>query len=188
MNKTSNSNLFLGAVCLVFAVIVLFVWIPLDIETGVIETVRRRLVVGDSLAPTVAAVFVLLGGLLLIITEGRASSQPTITRTNLRFLGAMLVLLLVALILMRYAGPLAVDLMSLGRDQSLEYRLLRDTVPWKYIGFVSGGGLLVAGTIAIIEGRLSIRALRIAVVAVIAMIAIYDLPFDDLLLPPNGDV
>ncbi|MFK7964941.1 MAG: hypothetical protein AB8C46_13340 [Burkholderiaceae bacterium] len=188
MNNTSNSNLFLGAVCLVFALIVLFIWIPLDIETGVIETVRRRLVVGDSLAPTVAAVFVLLGGLLLIITEGRAPSQAAITSANLRFLGSVLGLLLLALLLMRYAGPLAAHLIGAGRDQSLEYRLLRDTVPWKYIGFISGGGLLVAGTIAIIEGRLSMRALRIAVVAVIVMIAIYDLPFDDLLLPPNGDV
>ena len=69
-----------------------------------------------------------------------------------------------------------------------EYRLLRDTVPWKYVGFASGGFVIVAGASSVVEGRFSRSAALAGIVAVLLIIALYDLPFDDLLLPPNGDV
>ena len=69
-----------------------------------------------------------------------------------------------------------------------EYRILRDTVPWKYTGFVIGGILLVFSLICFVEERLSWRALLISIGAVVGIILLYDLPFDDVLLPPNGDV
>ena len=47
---------------------------------------------------------------------------------------------------------------------------------------------LVAGLIALIEGRLRPRTLLIGALAALALIVLYDLPFEDLQLPPNGDV
>ena len=89
---------------------------------------------------------------------------------------------------MLFVGPLAVLVFSLLSGAEQEYRLLRDTVPWKYLGFIAGGTLAVTTTVSLLEGRFTLRALLVGLVAVAAMIAIYDLPFDDLLLPPNGDV
>jgi hypothetical protein len=73
-------------------------------------------------------------------------------------------------------------------DDPRSYRDLRDTLPWKYIGFLLGSTGLITTCIAAIETRFSWRALLIALVATTALMALYDLPFDDLLLPPNGDV
>ena len=83
---------------------------------------------------------------------------------------------------MRYAGPL------IAAGQEGGYRPLRGTAPWKYIGFALGGGGMVAALVTLVEGRLRWTALATAAFAVIAIILLYDMPFEDLLLPPNGDV
>lgn len=188
MSGRSNSNLILGLFCILFALLLLLVWIPLDTNTGLIEKVRRNVVIGDALAPSVAAVFVLIGGLALALNERSAPSQPRISGGNIRFIGILVFILLGSLFVMRFSGPLLVYLVNFATDEHLQYRLLRDTQPWKYIGYLLGGTLMIASLIAQIEGRFSARILGISVVAVLALIAIYDLPFDDLLLPPNGDV
>ena len=56
-----------------------------------------------------------------------------------------------------------------------------------------GGGFLVLSMVAFVEGRVSLRALVVAALvvaalAVIGIILLYDVPFEDVLLPPNGDV
>ena len=86
---------------------------------------------------------------------------------------------------MRWTGPAAVALFG---PEGVGYRALRDTVPWKLIGFLCGGTVMILGPIVLVERRLRWQAVAVAVVATVAMIVIYDLPFDDLLLPPNGDV
>lgn len=68
------------------------------------------------------------------------------------------------------------------------YRPLRDTAPWKYVGFFFGDTLLVAALIGLVERRVSWRAILVGAGAAVVLIVVYDLPFDDLLLPPNGDV
>ena len=55
MSSHSRSNLITGLIFLAFAALVAFVWVPLDVETGLVEKVRRRIMIGDSLAPTLAA-------------------------------------------------------------------------------------------------------------------------------------
>jgi hypothetical protein len=70
----------------------------------------------------------------------------------------------------------------------LEYRLLRDMIGIKHIGFLIGGVIMVGGMITVVEGRLSRRALIIGLIWSLVLILVYDLPFEDLLLPPNGDV
>lgn len=104
------------------------------------------------------------------------------------FTALLVAVICVSLVVMRYAGPAAVYLVNTVQGGELEYRLLRDTAPWKYIGFFLGGTMMISGIIMLVEGRVSTKALAAAILAVIVMIIIYDVPFDDLLLPPNGDV
>lgn len=178
-NLTATKALGLGSIAL--AILVIFVWIPLDTETWLVERKRGSYILGDSLAPTLAAVFVLVAGGLLLF-DGRESEKPS--RDNLRFIGAMIGIGVISLTVMRWAGPALATLLAEGGD----YRLLRDTVPWKYIGFVLGGVALIFSMIAFVEERLSWRAFLIALAAVAGIILLYDVPFDDILLPPNGDV
>ena len=179
----------LGVFFLLFAALLVFVWIPFDVETGYIEKVRRQVSIGDALAPTVAGVFLLIGGLGLLIFGGRPkeTEEPT-DFVALRFAALLFAVYFASFLVMLFVGPLAVAVSNMVTGAEQEYRLLRDTVPWKYLGFAVGGTLAVTATVSMLEGRFSVRALLVGVVAVAAMIAVYDLPFDDLLLPPNGDV
>ena len=52
MSSHSRSNLITGLIFLAFAALVAFVWVPLDVETGLVEKVRRRIMIGDALART----------------------------------------------------------------------------------------------------------------------------------------
>jgi uncharacterized protein YacL len=160
----------------------------MDIDTGVIEKVRGRLRIGDALAPTVAMAFILVGGILLIISERKATDQPTIKVEQLKFIIPALAILIISFLIMRYAGPLAVEVSNLFRSEPAEYRLLRASVPWKHLGFVLGGMTMITGVISLVEQRFTRRALLTSIIAVVVLILIFDLPFDDLLLPPNGDV
>ncbi|WP_137701959.1 hypothetical protein [Marimonas lutisalis] len=183
----SRANLYLALGAIGVALVLALVWVPLDSGSGLIVKVRRQVTIGDALAPTLAAGMIAIGGLLLLFQRG-AEGQGGLSRANLAFLLRFLLLCAAGFAIMRWAGPLAVAGANLVSDETLSYRTLRDTAPWKYIGFFLGGTFLIAGMIVQIEGRLSRRAVVIAVLAVAALIALYDLPFDDLLLPPNGDV
>lgn len=177
-----SASVALGLGCIAFAVILAFVWIPLDTETWLVERSRGRFVIGDSLAPMLAGAFILIAGLMLLFERPEYDVKPS--RDNMIFIFAMAAIGIVGLLLMRWAGPIAAALFAGGE----EYRLLRDTVPWKYIGFVAGGVVLIFSMIAFVEERLSWRAFWIALGAVAGIILLYDVPFDDVLLPPNGDV
>ncbi len=183
MQSHSRSNLYLGLAFLVFAGLVAFVWVPLDVESGLIEKVRRRIAIGDALAPTVAAFFIGLGGLMLLLFERNAPDQPRLDTTTFSYIGIQIAVMVTGFLIMLYAGPLAVALFG----GEAEYRLLRDTVPWKYTGYLIGGVFIVTGLISQVEGRLKWRNVLIGIFVVVVLITIYDLPFEDLLLPPNGD-
>ena len=177
-----HANTVLGVLCVGFALILFFVWIPADTETAIVEKARGRLSIGDAMAPAFAAVVFGFSGLLLLLGR-KPDDAPRITRDHMVFLGAVLGVAIIGMIVMRWAGPLTVSLLGDG-----EYRLLRDTAPWKYIGFGLGGFIMTAAIAAIVEGRISRGAVLAGLIAVILIIALYDLPFDDILLPPNGDV
>ena len=178
----------LAIIVVVFAALVLFAWIPFDVETGIVEKVRRRYAIGDALAPTVAAGMLLFSGVLLYLNRRREGDTGQLSRGNLGFLVKLLGIIAVALLLMRFSGPLAVAIASaLGYDVGA-YRNLRDTVPWKYVGYFLGGVTLVAGLITLVERRFSWRAMLVGIAVVFLLTVVYDLPFEDLLLPPNGDV
>jgi hypothetical protein len=64
---------------------------------------------------------------------------------------------------------------------------MRSTMPWKYIGFVLGGFIMVFGITSLIEGGVTLKRAISALLAIVALILIFDVPFDTILLPPNGD-
>ena len=185
---TPRSNLVLALTVLCFAGLVLFLWIPLDVDTGLVEKQRRRTVIGDALAPTVAGVFLFIGALGVLIFERNKPDQESLSARNVWFLTQALIVIVASFVVMRYAGPLSVSLINLLTASEHDYRLLRDTTPWKHIGYFLGGVMLVSGLIGLVQGRLSWRVIGIGIGAVLALIGVYDLPFEDLLLPPNGDV
>lgn len=188
MATQSRSNLYLGLFCVVLALVLIFIWIPLDTKTGIVEKVRGRSVIGDALAPTVAAGFVLLGGLLLLVFERNTVDQPVLRKDQIQFVTSLAALVIVSFTMMRFAGPVAVEISNLFRAEPMEYRLLRATPGWKHIGFILGGVTMVSGIVAIVERKVTRRAILTGIVTVIVLIAVFDLPFEDLLLPPNGDV
>ena len=181
MFRATTQTQWLGFFFCVLAVLLIFVWVPLDVETGIVETVRRKLVVGDSLGPTVAGAVILLGGMICIWAEGGEDQQ--LNRDNMRWLLRLGSLLILGLLIMRYAGAPIVSLIT---DES--YRALRNTPPYSYVGYVLGGTLMAAGLTCLARRRVTLGAILVGLLATLVIALLYDLPFDDLLLPPNGDV
>ena len=177
----------LAFICLVFALGVALVWVPLDSASGMIVKVRRQVNIGDALAPTLAACVIGLGALLMLLERERGQT-PAVTRKNLTFVMRLGLVLFVGFFIMRWGGEAAVWIARQFGNADLSYRSLRDTAPWKYIGFFFGGTFIITTFIAFSQDRLTSGAVLLGVLATVALILCYDLPFDDLLLPPNGDV
>ncbi len=182
-------TLALAALFVLAAVLTLAVWIPNDIETGLIERFRREVMIGDALAPTGAAVGVLIAALALGATSWFRPDpfDDTPDRQSIAFLLRMAVVLVLGLVLMVFTGPVVVESINGLGGEIGTYRQLRDTVPYKYLGFAAGGFVLVFGAIRVVENRFSMAAAGVAIGAVVVLGFIYDVPFDNLLLPPNGD-
>ncbi len=192
--RSIHWNLTLGLIFTAFALLTLLVWIPNDIETGIVEKVRRRVEVGDAMFPVVIATALLVVSALLAIASawdmrrGEAEDgDGRLTLENGRHLIWLIAVIAISLALMVWTGPVVVTAFNAFGADLGSYRELRDTVPYKYLGFVLGGLFLVVGLIAAIEGRPGLTAVMTAAGTVAALILLYDLPFDDLLLPPNGD-
>ena len=187
-------NTILGLAFFAFALFTLLVWIPIGIESGLVEQVRQQTTVGDAMAPTIWAIGMGGLGLLLTVDSFQKLREGTLdletggpTLANLRYIVLLLVLVTGSLLMMSWAGPFVVKLaQAIGSDVE-SYRALRGTRPWKYIGYLTGGFLLVFGLMSYIAGRASWRLALIAALAVLTMALAYDLPFKNLLLPPNGD-
>jgi uncharacterized membrane protein len=177
-----NADFIIGVGALVLGCLILFVWIPFDVETGLVEKVRSRIVIGDSLAPSLAASVLILGGVLLMFKSYRTSGRAELSWSSLKFIALILASVGLSLAVMRWTGPISAHLLN------ADYRSLRDTVPWKYAGYFWGGLVMVFGLISIMEHRLRWRILFISILAVLILMLVYDLPFKNLLLPPNGDI
>lgn len=182
-----KSDMFLGAFLLVLALGALFVWIPLDIDTGLVERVRRRNVIGDTLAPTAAIILIILasGGLIL----SRSHSRPVASFANgLGIFGYFISVFTVTLMVMRYLGPLFISLVNETSAAELNYRNLRNIWPLKYLGYVVGGTFLLSVLSHFMDNGLSRRRIALFFLITFMIALFFDLPFEDILLPPNGDV
>lgn len=184
MARILKPDLILGLIIVLFALVLLFLWIPNDVEGDLINKVRRRSSIGDPLAPTVTGVLLLFCGLMLVIT---AVIKPTgtgrLSLSNGVFLVGAGAFLAGVVLVMLFTGPMAVSLLGVAE----EYRLVRATAPWKYLGFLLGGFLLMFSVIGAVERRVRWRTVVLALVIPLIIALFYDLPFDDTLLPPNGD-
>ena len=178
----------IGAVTCLFAIAALLLWLPNDIDSGLIEKVRRRHQIGDMLAPAMALTIMLLGGAWLALSSNRAALGKVAgpARAILIFIG----IAGASLLLMRFTGPgiiwldETVGLVEVGTG----YRPLRDTLPWKFSGFLAGGSVLIWALSAYADHQWSWRRLGIGLVIALIIGAAFDLPFEDLILPPNGDL
>ena len=95
----------------------------------------------------------------------------------------------VSLLVMRFAGPVMCrNCQSIPRRADRIPPAARNGGVETHRLFIWGAFSWWLGIIAIVERGFSRRGLLTAVLAVLAMIACFDLPFEDLLLPPNGDV
>ncbi len=193
--RSGRWNLGIGVLALVAGIVALVVWIPEDTETGVLMQDRYSVEIGDGMAPTMSMIGVLVVSIALIavsclqIRSGASKADEDgigIPGESFAAMAAVAASLAVSLTLMVWAGPLAVVSLQAGGVDIGSYRELSDTVPYKYIGFSLGGFVLVFSLIAWMEGRPSWRAAWTAAAAVIALILVYDVPFDNLLLPANG--
>lgn len=179
MKSRISPDIWLALFFLVSAILIVFVWIPMDTGTGLVEKVRRKFEIGDALAPTVAGTVIFIGAVLVLL---RPSHNKSLSSRNLSWMATLLGFFTVSLILMRYAGPIAASWTELG------YRPLRATPPWNYIGFMIGGTLMIGGLTNLVKRQLSFKDFAIGFVASLFIALLFDLPFDDLILPPNGDV
>lgn len=179
MKSGLSSDRWLALFFLAFSVLIVFIWIPLDTETGLVEKVRRKFVIGDALAPTIAGAIITLGS---ILTWFKPVKDHTITCKNVIWTLQLLAIFMISLMFMRYAGPV-VAMFFEG-----DYRPLRTTPPWSYIGFLVGGTVMIGGLVSIASRHVSTRGFMIGFVTSLIIALLYDIPFDDLLLPPNGDV
>jgi glycerol uptake facilitator-like aquaporin len=190
--KNERWTIGLAVFFIITSALTLFVWIPIDIETGVVETFRRRVNIGDAMAPTVVAaailvVSILMGVMALIRPSPNLMVKEGLDKQSFNFLSRMIIPLGLGLSLMLYAGPLVVDFINTMGGEISTYRQLKDTFPYKFIGYSLGGFVLVFGLVCLIENRSSLSAAWAAIIAVLLLTLLYEVPFDNLLLPPNGD-
>jgi len=184
----NRANRILGGCVIILALLAIFVWVPNDTATGMVLKQRGRLSIGDAMAPMLAFGLIVLAGILIALEKRDGIPAAHIVRANISFLAALIGVFLLSMSLIRWSGPLSVLMAKALGLTSQDYRNLRDTVPWKYVGFVIGGTTLVATLMTLMERRFTWRAVLIGLLAVVGLIIIFDLPFPDLLLPPNGDV
>lgn len=176
---------------LVIALLCVFWWIPSDTQTAPIYRFRRQVLMGDALLPLVAAAGLAICAAIHLVGQLRARDErrgavPFDARTGV-FLCALAAILAVSLAVMFWAGPVAVALFAQGADAPVSYRELRGTFPWRHVGFVLGGIIMVFGAITLLDGRPTRSAAISAVLAVVALILVFDVAFESVLLPPNGE-
>lgn len=173
-----------AVVGIVLALILLVFWIRLDIETGLIDEWRRTIRIGDALLPTIGALGLLLSALFVGVSVFRRPDPVPSLKFSATFFLMVLAIHFVAIILMLWVGPLLVRLLTV---EGVTYRQLLDTVPWKYTGFITGGTFMVFALKSLLERKMTLHSLWVAFVATVVIAFLYDIPFDNMQLPPNGD-
>lgn len=186
-----GTEIWIAVVCLGLALLSLFVWVPFDSDTPPIYTFRRQTYIGDAMLPMVAAAgIVICAAVHLLMSFRRPPSAeeapPFDGMTGILFV-SLFAIVASALAVMFWAGPAALAAFGPSGEEPVTYRQMRGAAPWKYIGFILGGFILVFGITSLIEGRMSWTRALYALLAVVVLILIFDIPFDTLLLPPNGD-
>ena len=65
---------------------------------------------------------------------------------------------------------------------------MRNVWPLKYIGYLIGGTALLCGLSHFMDSGLTRKRALIFFTISVGIALFFDVPFEDILLPPNGDV
>jgi len=183
-----KTEILLALLMLALGAGTLFLWAPLDSGSPAVHVFRRQTLIGDALLPMVAGAGITLCSAVLLlrqIVRKQEPAPPPFDRQTAVFFAAFGAMIALSLALMYWSGPAALALF--GPLEGAGYRQMRAAVPWKYAGFVLGGFTMVFGLTSLIEGRVRATRAAVALAAVVLLILIFDVPFDSILLPPNGD-
>lgn len=181
MQNPFRGDPWLGLFCVALAAAIAFIWIPLDVESGLIVKQRRAVNLGDALGPVIACAVIGLGGFLVALQ--RTGQVQKLSLANLRWMALLVGSIGLGLALMRWSGPALTALFT-----DTPYRALRTSFPWSYIGYLLGGTVMTATLITLASGGFHRRFVVIGFLATLVIALLYDLPFEDILLPPNGDL
>ncbi|UOA33846.1 hypothetical protein DSM110093_03681 (plasmid) [Sulfitobacter sp. DSM 110093] len=185
MNHTGYlRDLAIAVVGIGFALLALVFWIPQDIDTTVIDVWRRNVRIGDAMLPAFSAIGMAVAATVIGLRALLSRTGEDVGEIKPRFLIWLTLVLAVGLGLMMVAGPLIAWAFTGGETS---YRLLLATAPWKYLGFLLGGTVMTFALMALCAPQATWRLGLLAFVATLVIALLYDLPFDNLLLPPNGD-
>jgi hypothetical protein len=135
--------------------------------------------------PVFSAAGILICGGIVLLRSFLGRADTIALRIDPVFVVLCAAILAVSLAAMTVTGPALVHLWTGGTQP---YRAFIDTPGIKHAGFLLGGGLLTGGLTALATGRMRGRHWAVAFGAALVLALLYDLPFDTLLLPPNGDV
>lgn len=187
-----KTEIWLALTVLALGLVAAILWVPLDSDTAPIYTFRRQTYIGDAMLPMVSAAGIaFFAAIHLALTFRRKrgdAGNPPFDRLTGVFFVMLFGIIAVSALLMYWSGPLTVALVGPSDGEAaLSYRQLRGAMPWKYIGFVLGGFTLVFGISALIEGKMTWKRALSSIIAVAVLILLFDVPFDTILLPPNGD-
>lgn len=183
-------EIWIALAFLVLGLIAAFLWVPLDSETLPIYEFRRQTYIGDSMLPMVAAMGIAICAavhLLISWRRQRKEAEPPFDALTAVFFALFFAIIALSFVLMFWGGPAALALFGPSGEEPVTYRQMRSTLPWKYIGYVLGGFTLVFGVTSLIEGKLTLHRAISSILAVAFLILLFDVPFDTILLPPNGD-
>jgi hypothetical protein len=185
-----------GAVVLAAGVVALVIWFPLDITGGFIEPgISGKMQPGDAFFPVLlAGAMVFLSVVHLCVaffghapTRAPNDGAGRLDAANIRFFILFHAIVLGAMAVMYWLGPLTVWLLGVAGFVDLGYRQLVGTVPYKLIGYVVGGFLMTTALITWAEGCLRRRTILTAVLVIAVMVLIFDVLLSDIQLPPNAD-
>ena len=188
LTRVPRQEQLIGILSILFCLLLLLIWIPFDIDSGIASKVRGRSKIGDAMAPTVAAVILGVAGLSLLFSSKKHESSERIEWSSIVFILGISALILTTCFIMAVFGPLIVSLSQQFITDLPDYRSLRNAIPWKYLGLLAGGSFMLVSFFVITGYGSWQRRIIVAFLATLALAMAYDLPFDDLLLPPNGDV
>lgn len=182
-----KTDILLAACLFIATMAALFIWVPLDIDTGLVERVRRRNVIGDALGPVTALILIAIAALALV-REGRTAPRFVNKGKWHLVFGFYVALFGITLFVMRYLGPWMISAVDMFIAADLNYRNLRNIWPLKYLGYVTGGTIMLCALSHFMDQSLTRKRALLFLAITFAIALFFDLPFEDILLPPNGDV
>ena len=181
----------IGLFGLLFAAIVVFHWVPKDIQGAFLEATRSgKAVPGDAFFPMLLGIVIGVIAFVQIVTslvtkqsQRKMKGYARLRLANLRFLLVFTGILAGCLFVLFWSGPLVLWLV----EPEATYRQMVDTAPYKYIGLSFGGFLMTVTLIALTEGSVRLRSIIVSMVLVLVLILIFDVFLDNIQLPPNAD-